>query len=333
MSDALEKARENILGVDLSDMSRAREGLIDALTSEFGPAYIVEHIELFVTAVINNRNPVAIIECEDCNARVLDFNAPQAILDAREAKAAPDDGGGAQTKAMVGRLDREISRMDALVATKDARIAELERERDEAQASLNDTIQRMQDLCERHGCPGGVNRFTFIDARLTSGKTAQAALAELRGRVEKARTLLASEYGPGRIFCIDNAEDEGFRVFRVVNEALALLTDPEAKEGGGPDSRRDSAEREHIAKPARDTDPVPATDSDGLPLPPAPKTDYVGVVSSPRREAAIRALVKALERAYGGLSSPEIIKEVDDALAAHAAALAAGITGKGTSDD
>jgi hypothetical protein len=56
-----------------SELQRARNGLADALTSEFGAAHVVEYIEALVNAIIDERRPIAIIECEDCNARVFDL--------------------------------------------------------------------------------------------------------------------------------------------------------------------------------------------------------------------------------------------------------------------
>jgi len=238
MSDALEKARYAV-GRQLVFDNRVRR------EPHMVNKGAVEAIEALVDAKVN------------------------AILDAREAKAAPDDGGGAQTKAMVGRLDREISRMDALVATKDARIAELERalgERDREISALREGGAMWLDRAEK----------------------AEAALAELRGRGTEAGDKLQWDIDHPATMGHDRGE-----IIAVLTHPTtpdALLTDPEAQ-------------------PARDTDPVPAT------------VLLIRESYRPAREGETPAFI---DLEFG----PMVRRK-----ARSIARRAAGITGKGTSDD
>lgn len=152
---------------------------------------------------------------------------------------------------------------------------------------------------------------------LLRAEAAEAALAELRGRLGELRNVLTYKNAPSSV----GPDSANKLALTIVNE---LLTDPEAKEGGGPDTERS---RGDIAQPARDTGPVPATD--------APAWD----------EKRLRELAK--QRGWytrEGTSTPDIVnggwkhpfsvtvgsRELIELLNA---ARAAGITGKGTGDE
>jgi hypothetical protein len=317
MSDALEKARHAL--------NRQWNLYIGRL---FGEAnYITAAIEALVDVKVN------------------------AILDAREAKAEPAKRGPCSDKCMAGiECDSACRRPDP----RDALIAELERERDEA----HEHARQWQD--RKHVWKGCAEK-------------AEAALAELRGRVEKARKLASRkvhELGSNPVTALADVA----ALLSPEGEAKRGATSTEAlgRFGHHPDpaidfevevcdiegsayeaiaghldrtALLDRAERAlsfrvgavescinakatlrkivadlkapTLAQPARDTDPVPATDA---------------------REAAIRGLVDALETIRSGdwvwYRGRRVFGEHSRCAAkALIAARAAGITGKGTSDE
>jgi len=189
-----------------------------------------------------------------------------AILDAREAKAEPDP--------------------------RDARIAELERERDEAIEHARQWQARKQVW---KGC----------------AEQAEAALAELRDEIVRIHARVAAfQRSQPMIDLHDNFIIE-------IRDRLLALTDPEAKEGGGPDNTFSKTEHQFevggfLDQPARDTDPVPATATNLH----CPKCGAMYALAHFSRDGS--EVVRECIHGHTWRGTP---------------ARAAGITGKGTSDE
>lgn len=216
-----------------------------------------------------------------------------ALFDAREAKAEPD-------------FDEEVralgkGKWEPVPDPRDARIAELERENEVLDGNYQ-TAQANWDLT------------------LDRAETAEAALAELRGEIVRIHARVAAfQRSQPMIDLHDNFIIE-------IRDRLLALTDPEAKEGGGPDNRRHPVETGDIAQPARDTDPVPATDA---------------------REAPADYIAKAITEAFGercpdfdpdchccrAWDAYDTLNDMASCALSSDPARAAGITGKGTSDE
>lgn len=223
------KRRLEFLDETIADLSDQIEKQIDGGVGR-DPGYLTAAINRFVDAKIAN-----------------------AILDAREAKAEPDrkttEEEHRQMFAAAGLChccglkldpDPDANRKNA---AKDARIAELERERDEANARYERTaegsteLQRHRDAWRAYAYGRGPKPDDWLDGNIAEGGTrpntaiekAEAALAELRADI-------TDEIAP---YCDD--------IPTALWVKLIALLSPEG-EAKGED------------QPPRDADPVPGTD-------------------------------------------------------------------------
>lgn len=233
----------------------------------------------------------------------------------------PDDGEDDSENA-----DEDDPR-EARIAELEARVADLAEQRQDELRAKEKAEARVAEL-ERENAGLRLGMKTWQDKwdhTETAREKAEAALAELRGRVEKAVGHI--QRTADRIANRDDMPygDRDFRELRgSVRAAVLLLIDPEAKEGGGPDNdgRSDAhqpVDRGDIAQPARDTDPVPATDA-------------ASVHEQLRERTALRYMADC-KCGKCQLVPRELIDRTLKVIEALATARAAGITGKGTSDE
>lgn len=203
MSDELDALR--------SDMRQRLRSLIEFPLDKAQPALTADMLEMFVRAIIADHDPIAIIECEDCNARVLDTNAPKPLI----ADPLPKDGeAGFYLNAKVHQWLKDAPRqelVDELISLyhqhhhDEARIAELERVRDDEDRNIAKMVRQLN--------------------------TAEADAARLRKAVEAAATKCADA-----IASADEPADWHTRIEAVRASLTAALqpepgTDPQPARG------------------------------------------------------------------------------------------------------